>query len=109
MFWCQIEGICVADLTQCYFPGAVAPNDWASCTIDTIANRLPTCRFLIHRYFAHDTFFIHLTALVSIKAMPATPLLLALNGVQSHFLLGRTMILGIVFQKVFRNAPKHSP
>ncbi len=54
MFWCQIEGICVADLTQCYFPGAIAPNDWASCTIDAIANRLPTCRFLMHCEFPND-------------------------------------------------------
>ena len=50
MFWCQIEGICVSDLTQCYFPGAVVPDDWASCTVSSIVINLPTCRFCASKH-----------------------------------------------------------
>jgi hypothetical protein len=46
MYWCQIEGICVADLTQCYFPGAIGPTDWESCTVNPLVSKTPTCRFV---------------------------------------------------------------
>jgi hypothetical protein len=55
MFWCQIEGICVDNLTECYFPGAIA---WASCTVGPIVTKLPTCRYLLHFGFAKNSFFI---------------------------------------------------
>ena len=42
-FCFQIEGVCVSDLTQCYFPGAIVPDDWASCTVSSVVTNLPTC------------------------------------------------------------------
>jgi hypothetical protein len=48
----------VDNLTECYFPGAIAPADWASCTVGPIVTKLPTCRYLLHFGFAKNSFFI---------------------------------------------------
>jgi hypothetical protein len=73
----------VANLTECYFPGAIAPEDWASCTVGPIVSKLPTCRFLLHVGFAKSSFII-LTNL---------QLVLLSRQRQQHLLRAHTVVL----------------
>ncbi len=90
--------MCVDRVTQCYFPGAIAPDDWASCTVETIVTKLPTCRFsfnVLRLMFIHSD---HSTVPVSIKAIPATSLLHSPSGVPPP-VPDHTTILGIALQQ----------
>jgi hypothetical protein len=73
MYWCQIEGICVADLTQCYFPGAIGPTNWEACTVDPLVSKTPTCRF-VHLLSTDIWLFNSAAALADIRAIFRTPL-----------------------------------